>query len=80
MRDAVEVEMRLVCRHIVAANNWLALTDLNLPPCDLPSPSICQQAMIDRLESTASTWIRFGLGPKRGLDRLVQKFDSIKDG
>ena len=28
----------------------------------------------------ASAWIRLGLGPKRGLDRSVQKFDSIKDG
>jgi len=25
----------------------------------------------------ASTWIRLGSGPKRGLDRSVQKFDSV---
>ena len=72
--------IRLVCRHVIAANNWLALNRPQSPPCDLPPPSTCQQAMVDRLESMASAWIRLGLGPKRGLDRSVQKFDSIKDG
>ena len=33
--------------------------------------------MISRLESSASTWCRLGSGPKRGLDRSVQKFDSV---
>ena len=33
--------------------------------------------MLVRLERMASIWIRLGHGPKCGLDRTVQKFDSI---
>ena len=68
---------RLVCRHIVAANNWLVLNRPSEPPADLPPPSSAQAAMLNRLERMATIWIRLGHGPKRGLDRTVQKFDSI---
>ena len=68
---------RLVCRHIVAAYNWLVLNRPSKPPADLPPPSSSQAAMLVRLERMASIWIRLGHGPKCGLDRTVQKFDSI---
>ncbi|CAE7201974.1 unnamed protein product [Symbiodinium sp. CCMP2592] len=69
--------IRHVTRHIVAANNWLVLGKPASPPAALPPLSSSQHAMLGRLEAMASTWIRLGSGPKRGLDRSVQKFDSV---
>ena len=70
---------RLVTRHIVAACNWLALGRPKVPPADLPPPSKSQTAMLARFEGMAATWLRLGKGPKRGLDRAIQKFDSISE-
>ena len=69
--------IRHVTRHIVAANNWLVLGKPASSPAALPPLSSSQTAMLGRLEAMASTWIRLGSGPKRGLDRSVEKFDSV---
>ena len=70
---------RLWTRHMVAAGNWLVLGRPGSFAADLPPLSAQQLQMLDRLERQATIWIRLGRGPKRGLDRAVQKFDHMHD-
>ena len=70
---------RLVCRHIVAANNWLVLNRPSSPSAALPPWSNQQRMMLCRLERWAAVWLRLGRGPKSGLGRSVQKLQSISD-
>ena len=69
----------MVCRHIVAANNWLVLKRQSSPSAALPPWSNQQRAMLCRLERWAAVWLRLGHGPKRGLGRSVPKLQSISD-
>ncbi|CAE7454060.1 SUF4 [Symbiodinium sp. CCMP2592] len=70
-------QCRQLTHQLVAACNWLALGRPRDPPADLPPSSAPQASMLHRLEGMVTTWVRLGHGPKRDLDRAVQKFETL---
>ena len=48
-------------------------------PAALPPLSAVQTAMLARLERQVMVWLRLGTGPRRGLERAVQKFGSMEE-
>ena len=68
-----------MCRHFVAACNFLVLNRPSSPPAALPPLNDHQRDMLCRYERWAATWLRLSRGLKSGLGRSVQKLQTISD-
>ena len=63
----------------MAAGNFLVSGRPEHPTLAPPPLSSAQALMIHQLEKQVSVWIRLGSGPRRELDRAVQKFSSLEE-
>ncbi|CAE7761674.1 unnamed protein product, partial [Symbiodinium necroappetens] len=78
-RWALRQHRRSWTRLLVAAGNFLVSGRPEHPTLAPPPLSSAQALMIHQLEKQVSVWIRLGSGPRRELDRAVQKFSSLEE-
>ena len=66
-------------RLLVAAGNFLVSGRPEIPAHAMQPPSRAQESMIAQFERHVAAWVRLGTGPRRELDRAVQKFSILED-
>ena len=63
----------------MAAGNFLVSGRPEIPAHAMQPPSRAQESMIAQFERHVAAWVRLGTGPRRELDRAVQKFSILED-